>query len=116
MSSAQAITEASIAKKYESIKAYLNEKARRIWAATEAQAIGRGGVSEVARATGLSRTTIHKAITQLNQQKTEATDETTIRQPGGGRKPLSDTDPGLVKDLQNLVEASTRGAPESPLL
>ena len=116
MSSAHAITEASIAKKYESVKAYLNEKARRIWAATEAQAIGRGGVSEVARATGLSRTTIHKAIAQLNQQKSEATDETTIRQPGGGRKPLSNTDPGLVKDLQNLVEASTRGDPESPLL
>lgn len=117
MSSAHAITSASIAKKYESIKPYLNEKARRIWAATEAQAIGRGGVSEVARATGLSRTTIHKAITQLNQQASEATDETTIiRQPGGGRKPLSDTDPGLVKDLQNLVEASTRGDPESPLL
>jgi hypothetical protein len=116
MSSAHAITSASIAKKYESIKPYLNEKARRIWAATEAQAIGRGGVSEVARATGLSRTTIHKAIAELNQQASEATDGTIIRQPGGGRKALSDTDPGLVKDLQNLVAASTRGDPESPLL
>jgi hypothetical protein len=50
--SVHVVTEVSIAKKYKSIKSYLNEKARRVWAATEAQAIGHGGVSEVARATG----------------------------------------------------------------
>ena len=65
--SSHTVSQASIAKKYESIKPYLNEKARRIWAATEAQAIGRGGVSEIARATGLSRTTIYQAIHELNK-------------------------------------------------
>ena len=53
------VIEAHIAEKYESIKPYLNERTRRIWAATEALALGRGGISEVARATRLSRTTIY---------------------------------------------------------
>jgi AcrR family transcriptional regulator len=52
--------EAEIAEKYELIKPYLNERTRRIWAATEALAIGRGGVSQVSRATGLSRTTVYE--------------------------------------------------------
>ena len=114
----QAVTEARIAEKYESIKPYLNEKTRRIWAATEVRAIGRGGVSEIARVTGLSRTTIHKAIAELEQPLSEEWDEgsPSIRQLGGGRKSLRDTDPQLVKDLQTLVEASTRGDPQSPLL
>jgi transposase len=116
--SSHTVSQASIAEKYESIKPYLNERARRIWAATEAQAIGRGGVSEVARATGLSRTTIYQAIHELKQQSRDLTGTVvgTIRQPGGGRKRLSETDPQLVKDLQKLVESSTRGDPESPLL
>ena len=66
--SSYTVSQASIAEKYGSIKPYLNEKARRIWAATKAQAIGRGGVNEVARATGLSRTTIYQAIHELNQK------------------------------------------------
>lgn len=116
--SSHTVSQASIAEKYGLIKPYLNEKARRIWAATEAQAIGRGGVSEVARATGLSRTTIYQAIHELNQKSRDlkGTIVGAIRQPGGGRKRLSETDPQLVKDLQKLVESSTRGDPESPLL
>ena len=116
--SSHTVSQASIAEKYGLIKPYLNEKARRIWAATEAQAIGRGGVSEVARATGLSRTTIYQATHELNQKSRDlkGTIVGAIRQPGGGRKRLSETDPQLVKDLQKLVESSTRGDPESPLL
>jgi hypothetical protein len=72
----------------------------------------------MARVTGLSRTTIHKAIAELEQPSSEEWDEgsPSIRQLGGGRKSLRDTDPQLVKDLQTLVEASTRGDPQSPLL
>lgn len=116
--SSHTVSQASIAEKYGLIKPYLNEKARRIWAATEAQAIGPGGVSEVARATGLSRTTIYQAIHELNQKSRDSkgTIAGAIRQPGGGRKRLSETDSKLVKDLQELVESSTRGDPESPLL
>lgn len=112
------VDEARIAEKYKSLKPYLNEKTRRLWAATEARAMGRGGVSEVARATRLSRTTIHKAIAELDQPASETGDDeatTAIRLAGGGRKSLYDIDPQLVKDLQNLVEASTRGDPQSPL-
>jgi len=116
--SSHIVSETSIAEKYESIKPYLNERARRIWAATEAQAIGRGGVSEVARATGLSRTTVYQGINELTQQSRNLDNRGIggIRQPRGGRKRLSETDRQLVKDLQKLVESSTRGDPESPLL
>ncbi|MBI4783297.1 MAG: ISAzo13 family transposase [Oscillatoriophycideae cyanobacterium NC_groundwater_1537_Pr4_S-0.65um_50_18] len=113
-----AVGEAQISEKYESIKPYLNEKTRRIWAATEARAMGRGGVSEVARATGLSRTTLYKAIAELEQPIEERMeiDPSAIRQTGGGRKLLSDTDLQLLEDLQELMSATTRGDPQSPLL
>jgi Rhodopirellula transposase DDE domain len=112
------VTEASLSKKYESIKPYLNERARRIWAVTEAQSLGRGGVSQVSRATQLSRTTIYEAIAELSTQADGSTgaDPSVVRQPGGGRKPLCETDSTLIQDLEKLVEASTRGDPESPLL
>lgn len=107
-----------ISDKYESIKPYLNEKTRRIWAATEARAVGRGGVSEVAKATGLSRTTIYKAIAELDRSFDERleVDTSDIRQAGGGRKLLSATDPQLLEDLQELMSTTTRGDPQSPLL
>jgi hypothetical protein len=108
-----------IRSKYQSLLPYLNEKTRRIWAAIESLAIGRGGVSHVARATGLSRTTIYAGIRELEAEPENfatVSDGTGIRQPGGGRKKLTAIDPGLRQDLQTLVEASTRGDPESPLL
>jgi hypothetical protein len=113
-----AVGEAQISEKYESIKPYLNEKTRRIWAATEARAMGRGGVSEVASATGWSRTTLYKAIAELDQPIEEqmAIAPSAIRQTGGGRKLLSETDPQLLEDLQELMSATTRGDPQSPLL
>jgi hypothetical protein len=80
--------------------------------------MGRGGVSEVARATGLSRTTIYKAIAELDQPTDERVevDPSAIRHAGGGRKLLSDTDRQLLEDLQELMSATTRGDPQSPLL
>jgi transposase len=113
-----AVGEVQISEKYESIKPYLNEKTRRIWAATEARAMGRGCVSEVAKATELSRTTIYKAIAELEQPIEERMEiePSAIRQPGGGRKLLSETDPQLLEDLQALMSATTRGDPQSPLL
>lgn len=113
------VIEAHIAEKYESIKPYLNERTRRIWAATEALALGRGGISEVARATRLSRTTIYTAIAELQRQALAPNAESLlqpIRRTGSGRKKLTTKDPDLVADLLSLVEASTRGDPESPLL
>jgi transposase len=118
MSSREA-TEVSIQEKYESIKLYLNERTRRIWAVIEALALGHGGVSQVARATGLSRTTIYEGIAALEQRDLDPHREPDlhqIRSAGGGRKRLVKQDKTLLEDLLFLVEASTRGDPESPLL
>lgn len=113
-----ASAEKIIQKKYEQLGPYLNEASVRIWAAAEAQSWGHGGISSVSRATGISRTTIHAGITELEQPQSEASSgssSTRIRQPGGGRKPLSETDPTLLSDLKYLVDPVTRGDPESPL-
>ena len=107
----------SIQDKYDSLLPYLNEKTRRIWAAIEARSLGRGGVSQVAIATGLSRTTIHAGMRLLSEQdgvKTED-DSTRIRTNGGGRKLLEEQDAMLLSDLESLIEPMTLGDPESPL-
>lgn len=104
--------------KYQSLLPYLNEKTRRIWAAVESLTVGRGGVSQVSSATGLSRTTIYTGIRELqsHSKPLEVEQHQRIRQSGGGRKKLTQSDSTLMQDLQALVEASTRGDPESPLL
>ena len=107
-----------IRSKYRSLLPYLNEKTRRIWAAIESLAIGRGGVSQVAHATGLSRTTIYTGMRELKAplEPSDTEAKESIRRPGSGRKKLAEIDPTLVNDLQALVESSTRGDPETPLL
>ena len=102
--------------KFERLEPYLNEKTIRFWAATEALALERGGVSLVAQATGLSRTTIHGAIQEMKQKPTTTEARTgRIRQSGGGRKRLTEQDQTLVQDLESLVDPVTRGDPDCPL-
>src|SRR5688572_25472080 len=91
---------------------YLNERQRRLFLAVEARAFGRGGVVRVARATGVSRPTIQQGLRELSGPVT-APDR--VRQPGGGRKQLTDRDPTLFGDLEALVDPDTRGDPMSPL-
>ena len=107
----------SIQEKYDSLKPYLNEKTRRIWAAIEARGLGWGGVSLVALATGLSRTTIHAGMGLLSEKDEVKTEPeiTQIRQSGGGRKLLEEQDPMLLSDLELLIEPMTLADPESPL-
>ncbi len=107
----------SIQDKYERLSPYLNEKTRRIWAAIEAQSLGWGGISQVSRATGMSRTTIHAAIGLLSEPDGSKTpnESLRIREAGGGRKLLEERDPMLLTDLESLVEPMTLGDPESPL-
>jgi hypothetical protein len=107
----------SIQDKYERLSPYLNEKTRRIWAAIEAQSLGWGGISQVSRATGMSRTTIHAGIGLLSQPNGAKTEDESlrIREVGGGRKLLEEQDPMLLTDLESLVEPMTLGDPESPL-
>lgn len=107
----------SLTEKFKTLRPVLNEHARRLWAATEALALGRGGISTVAHATGLSRPTIYAGIVEI-QTGTAAPPAgrgTRVRRPGGGRKKRIMQDPTLLHDLEALVEPTTRGDPQSPL-
>lgn len=107
----------SLAEKFAALRPVLNELARRRWAATEALAFGRGGISAVARATGLSRKTIRTGIREMRTAEgaTLAPEATRLRRPGAGRKRRATQDPTLLADLETLVEPTTRGDPPSPL-
>ena len=102
-----------LAAKYQDLRGSFNERARRRWAAVEATSLGRGGISAVAAATGLSRTTIYAGIREVHIGKALPAER--VRRPGGGRKPCATKDPGLMTALEALIEDSTRGDPESPL-
>jgi hypothetical protein len=108
-----------IAQRYAQVRESLNERARRLFVASEAVAQGYGGISLVSRATGVARRTIGAGIAELRQIEdgwAPAWGQTRVRKPGAGRKKTTAKDPTLLSDLQMLVEATTRGDPESPLL
>lgn len=97
----------------------MNEKLKRRWAACEALALGRGGLSVVAEATGMSRSTIRKGIQEVEQDFGDLASRLSgerIRRPGAGRQPIREQDPTFVVDLKRLIEPATRGEPTSPLL
>jgi len=108
------IDESAIRQRYEVLDPVLDERGRRRFAAAEALTAGRGGIVAVSRATGLARSTIGRALGELRGG--EALDADRVRRPGGGRKPLSETDASLLDDLRSLIEPATRGDPQSPLL
>ena len=91
----------------------LDERTRRLMAASEARAFGHGGISEVSRACGLSRKAIAKGMKEI--ESGTALPPGRVRQPGAGRKPITAHDPRLVGALERLIEPETRGDPESPL-
>lgn len=91
-------------KKYRTLIAVLDERGRRVWAAAEAGSLPRGGVSLVARATGLSRTTIHAGIREFESRKAKPLETGRSRRAGAGRKPLTFHYPDLLKALELLVE------------
>jgi transposase len=99
--------------KYKALAPTLTERARRIWAATEARAAGWGGITGVARATGISYSTIQRGLQELKTDRPLAPGR--IRRPGGGRKKTVDQDPTLLTDLEGLVEPTASGDPMSPL-
>jgi transposase len=101
--------------KYRLLDPSLNEKTRRHWAATEAMALGRGGITAVAAACGISRGVVHAGIDELRDLDAVVRMAGRIRRPGGGRKKLTEKDPGLLAALERLVEPTSRGDPESPL-
>src|SRR5262245_26830860 len=106
------IEEQDLQAKYEAIFPLLDERQRRVIAAADALSLGRGGVARVARASGLSRTTLHRGLAELDTKHDAAL---RIRQAGGGRKGVSDRAPAILKALETLVDPLTRGDPMSPL-
>jgi transposase len=107
------VEEEAIKQRFERVAGDLNERTRRLVAASEAMTLGWGGISAVSRATGLSRQVISQGIKELKAKK-EA-DAGRIRRSGGGRKKLVSKDASLQEDLERLVEPMTRGDPQSPL-
>ena len=104
--------EATIVEKYAAVEAFLDERGRRVWAATESRAIGYGGDALVSDATGLSRPTIRKGRRELESGGAEAG---RIRRPGAGRPGIEQSQPGIKQALERLVDPLTRGDPQSPL-
>jgi hypothetical protein len=107
---------ARIRRKFRSLVPELDERRRRQWAASEARDWGRGGVTLVAAATGLSRPTITAGLRELDLPKAQRIIAAgRVRRAGGGRRPATETDPALMAALEALIEPATRGDPESPL-
>ena len=102
----------TIHSKFVAVLTELNERGTRRWAAAEAMAIGRGGISAVSKATGLSRVTIRKGIVELSSDPLPPDRQ---RRPGAGRKARESEQPSLIEALEKLVDSGTRGDPESPL-
>jgi hypothetical protein len=103
-------SEGEIKRRFTQLGAWLDERTRRLWAAAESTAHGRGGISLVARASGVSRRAIAVGLAEL-RKKPDRSPRTRlpIRKKGGGRKKTSLKDPDLLRDLEKLLEPVTRG-------
>jgi hypothetical protein len=107
---------AGIRRKFDALDPVMDERVRRQWAASEARSLAWGGISAVAMATGMSRSTIHAGLKDLaERERTGIMPTARIRRSGGGGKPLVQTDPAIVEALEELVGPQTRGDPMSPL-
>ncbi len=107
------IDEEAIGERYRALAGELDERRRRLWAAAEARSHGRGGLAAVVRATGMAENTVRAGLREL--ERGEPLEPGRVRRRGGGRKPLSQSDPTLVGDLERLVDPDSRGDPEQPL-
>ncbi len=107
------VDEAAIGARYGAVAPLIDERARRLFAGSEALAVGWGGVAAVARATGLARTTVQRGLADVRAGERVARGR--IRRPGAGRPPIEERDPTLRTDLEALIEPTSRGDPESPL-
>jgi len=108
-----------IRSRYGSLAPVMDERVTRLWAASEAMSVGRGGTAAVTEATGILGKRIRYGMRELKElgrrPPKDPPRKQRVRRPGAGRKPLTQTDPTLVPDLDSLVEPLTRGDPESPL-
>ncbi len=100
--------------RFEILEPFLDERMRRLLAAAEARAIGRGGISGVHQSTGVSRRAISIGLVQL-EEGASSEEPRRVRRPGGGRRSLAANNPEILKELESLVEPLSRGDPESAL-
>ena len=107
------IDRASIKARFETLAPHLDERSRRLFAASEARAAGRGGIAAVSAATGVARSTIGRGLIELRSG--EARGER-IRRHGGGRRQKTEKEPGLLGALEDLIQSAIRGDPEAALL
>jgi hypothetical protein len=112
----------SLRAKYRMLTERLDERSLRLCLASDAIALGRGGITRVAEAAGVSRTTVHAGVRELKAptavggaDRAAGKRKARIRRPGGGRKPVEERDPALLTDLDGLLDPVTRGDPMSPL-
>ena len=108
------VDERLIGERFRALAPELSERGRRIWAGSEARAIGRGGIAAVARASGIAPNTISKGIREIEADDRLETGR--VRRAGAGRKPISQTDPQLIAVLESLVAEDCRGDPMQVLL
>ena len=94
----------------------LNERQRRLFLATEAEAIGYGGVSQVSKVSGLSRVTITQGVKELKSEDVYTMSSERSRKGNGGRKKVTETYPGICTEIEELIKSHTKGNPENPLL
>jgi transposase len=105
--------DAAIRERYAVLTPHLDERSRRLLVAAESQVIGHSGTTVVSKLTGVSRRVIRRGMAELKEPVVLPTGR--VRRPGGGRKKAIDQDPALLRDLQQLLESTTRGDPEAPL-
>lgn len=107
------INREAIRARFVAVAPLVDERARRLFAGAEALAIGRGAVSAVALATGLSRTTVQRGMADVRAGDVGLKGR--VRREGAGRPRAVERDATLRKDLEALIEPTSRGDPESPL-
>jgi len=106
--------EKAVAERYQALRDVMDERVTRRWAGAEALALGRGGVTAVARATGLSRMKVRAGRDEASGKRPEG-ELVRVRRKGAGRPKVEVAQPGLTETLESLVDPATRGDPESPL-
>ena len=107
------VAEAKIAERWRLFGPECDERRRRLWAASEAKTHGPSGVALLARVTGLSEETVRRGLAEV--ESGERVERGQVRRSGGGRRPVDETDPSMVEDLDRLIDPATPGDPESPL-
>ena len=104
---------AELKQKYRALKPIMDERVARVWAGTEARSLGKGGITAVCEATGMSRTRVRRGIQEAKGKLIPP--KRRVRRPGAGRPRIAEDDPELLTRLEQLVEPLCRGDPESPL-